>query len=421
MMNSRSCAVINLGCKVNRVETDSFLAFLLAQGFKEEELSSADLILVNTCTVTAEAEKKTRKAVHHALRENPDAEVLVTGCAAAISAEEFRSMSPRVRVLGKASVMPYLEDLSAELSSQDSQVTKDARKPYYLRLGSPFHERVNVKVQDGCDNACSFCIVHVARGKSVSYPKRRILGEVSAYAQAGTKEIILTGINLGAYEVYEDATSYNLVDLLSDLLEETKDFTDENNHACRFRLSSIEPKNITDELIDFIAASQGRICRHLHLPLQSGSTKVLKEMNRPYSAEEYWALVDKLYEKIPELTLSTDMICGFPGESQEDFEDSLKMARACRFAKIHVFPYSEREGTPAASRTDQVEKHVRQARAKELRDLAQVLRKEAWDQRSGMSELVLVESSNRGMTESYFEVHEPMNAPVGSLIPYEIC
>ena len=201
------------------------------------------------------------------------------------------------------------------------------------------------------------------------------------------------------------------------LLDDTADVHEPGQPPCRFRISSIEPADVSDKLIDVMARSNGRICRHLHLPLQSGSTKVLAEMNRPYTAQQFEALVNKLYAKLPELSLSTDIICGFPGETDADFQETLDVAQRCRFSKIHVFPYSQREGTPAAARTDQVPHEMRAERARTLRALAKQLRQRDRENRAGISELALIEENGVAMTESYHELPAPEGAKAGALMP----
>ncbi len=401
-------AIVNLGCKVNRVESDAFASGLLARGCVETGEAAADVVVVNTCTVTGEAEKKTRKAVRHALRANPLSHVVVTGCAAAIDADAFLNMAPgRVQVAGKLQVDDVLDTLVGPL---DHSLCS-------LAIGEGFRTRVGVKVQDGCNNACTYCIVHVARGKAYSRPANEVLVECEALAKAGVREIVLTGINLGSYCFsMPDGTEVALDGLLRMLLERTADIHAPEEHPCRFRISSIEPCDVSDNLIWLIAHAKGRICRHLHLPLQSGCTKVLAEMNRPYTAEQFLQLVDRLYAAVPQLSLSTDIICGFPGETDAEFEETLRVAQRCRFSKIHVFPYSQREGTPAAQREDQVPHDVRAARAAQLRALAKQLRQEDLQRRAGSAEFALVEENGTAMTESYHELTAPVGAKVGSLI-----
>lgn len=391
----RAFHVVNLGCKVNRVESDDFAARLLSQGASCVPLSEASLIIVNTCTVTGEAEKKTRKAVRQALRANDSARVVVTGCAAAIDPDTYASMSERVSVVPKGRLTSLFDEAVAASES--------------LRVGAEFPTRVGVKVQDGCNNACTYCIVHVARGRAWSRPADEIIAEAVGLAQAGVREIVLTGINLGSYG-FEGMT---LADLLRRLLDATDD-------GVRFRISSVEPRDVHDDLIELMAQADGRICRHLHLPLQSGSPKVLKEMARPYKADYYKELVDKLYAAMPMLSLSTDVIVGFPGETEEDFQETLAMARYCRFSKMHTFRYSMREGTPAARRSDQVAPEAKADRAKRLEELERHLREADRAQRAGTVELALVETDGVATTESYYAVDAPHGASVGALVEFRL-
>lgn len=418
--------VVNLGCKVNRVESDDAAALLAAHGTETCE-EDADLIVVNTCTVTGEAEKKTRKAVRHALRANDHARVLVTGCAAAIDAAFYEGLDARVETVGKAALyervaeLALLQDtsLEEEATALSAEGAEHDSAPL-LRLGEGFRTRVGVKVQDGCDNACTYCIVHVARGRATSRPADEVVRECVAYAEAGVKEIVLTGINLGSYRdggtSRRDPSATRLAALLRRLLAETAHLHEPGEPSVRFRISSIEPRDVDDALIDLLAEAEGRVCRHLHLPLQSGSSKVLREMARPYDAEAYRALVNKLRARVPKLALSTDIIVGFPGETEDDFQETLALARACAFSKIHVFPYSRREGTPAAARADQVKPEVKAARAATLRALSDNLRAADYARRAGTQEFALVEENKTAMTESYYEIPAPADALPGALI-----
>ena len=402
-------AVVNLGCKVNRVESDDAAARLAARGTETAE-ADADLIVVNTCTVTGEAEKKTRKAVRRALRANDRARVLVTGCAAAVDAAFYEALDPRVRVVGKARLA---EEIEAWCDSEGVSAA-----PPLLPVGPGFRTRVGVKVQDGCDNACTYCIVHVARGRATSRAADDIVRECAEYARAGAGEIVLTGINLGSYcdGARRDPSATRLAGLLRRLLDATADLHAPGAFPVRFRISSIEPRDVDDALVDLLAAADGRVCRHLHLPLQAGSSKVLREMARPYDADRFRALVERLYAAVPGLALSTDVIAGFPGETDAEFQETLELARACRFAKIHAFPYSRRAGTPAAERPDQVPPAVKAARAAQLRALGDELRAAERARRAGTVELALVEEGGVAMSESYFELAAPADAPVGSLV-----
>ena len=412
---ARSFHVVNLGCKVNRVESDAIAAAMLKRGAQFADEACAEVIFVNTCTVTGEADKKARKAVRHALNVNPDARVIVTGCAVAIDADTFSALDPRVAVVQRTRLFAdFLSDgdlmltespLAGDLAMNAGSRTND------LRMGEGFRTRVNIKIQDGCDHACTYCIVHVARGKAKSAPYRQVVEEARAYFQHGAKELVLAGIDLASYRD-GDVRLAQLVELL---LEEADKACLPGELPARVRASSIEPHTLDEQLIDLLARSNGRLCRHLHLPLQSGSSKVLREMARPYDAAKFREIVEHLYERVPALSLTTDIIVGFPGETDDDFAATMELARASRFSKIHVFPYSRREGTPAAVRVDQVPAEVKAARAASLRALSDELRKADFERRRGSEELVIVEDTC-ALTESYHELPVPPDAHPGSLV-----
>ena len=413
-------SVVNLGCKVNRVESDEVAARLLARGASRAKEGAADLIVVNTCTVTGEAEKKTRKAVRRALSANDRARVVVTGCAAAIDAEGLSAISPRVEIVAKGALVARVGEIADELGGETApgrpDTAGDSAYELGLRMGGSFPTRVGLKVQDGCNNACSFCIVHLARGPATSREADEVVAEAVSLAAAGVREIVLTGINLASYR--DAVRGLGLAGLLERLLTATEPY--EEGGRCRFRISSVEPADVDEALIEAMAAAEGRICRHLHLPLQSGSSKVLAEMARPYDAAAFEGIVARLRGAMPSIALSTDLIAGFPGESDADFAETLALAERCGFSRIHAFPYSRRAGTPAAERTDQVAPEVKAERARRLRALAERLRAQDFAARVGTTELALVEDGSRAMTESYYEIAAPHGARQGSLVPVEL-
>ncbi len=255
--------------------------------------------------------------------------------------------------------------------------------------------------------------MHVARGRAVSRDADDIVAECTRLADAGVREIILVGINVGSYS----SGRLNLAHLLEQLLDRTARLRTGDGHPVRFRLSSIEPMDVDDDLISLVVDAQGRVCRHLHLPLQSGSSKVLREMARPYDAPEFCGLVGRLRAALPGLALTTDVIAGFPGEGDVDFGQTCEVARACAFSKMHVFPYSPRRGTPAAQRDDQVPTKVRADRAARLRALSDELRAAEREARRGTQELAIVLDDTRALTESYFEIAPPEGAVRGQLVP----
>ena len=401
--------IVNLGCKVNRVEADALAASLIACGSKPVSEEDADLIVVNTCTVTGEADKKARKAVRHALTVNPRARVVVTGCAVAIDPDEFAKLDGRVDIVQRAELVVSLANRAQE---EQALPVAPSAKDAHLRYGDGFRTRVGIKVQDGCNHACTYCIVHVARGKAVSVPFAQAVAEARAYLQRGVKEVVLTGIDLASYR----SDGMGLAQLTEAILDQADAACEPGQLPARVRVSSIEPQTINEDFIGLLAQGDGRVCRHLHLPLQSGSTQVLRQMARPYTAEDYAQLIAHLRDLMPTIAITTDIICGFPGETDDDFQQTMDLARECRFSKIHVFPYSLRAGTPAAARTDQVPAQVKARRAAQLRELSDSLRAIDLAERKGTSELAIVEGVT-ALTESYHELPTLLGAAAGSLIP----
>ena len=397
-------SVVNLGCKVNRVESDTIAAAYLQKGSTLTGVAEADLVVVNTCTVTEEAEKKTRKTIRKILRENESAPVLVTGCAAAINPDFYTSLDKRISLIDKH-----------ELLSEETHGIEQLEEHPLLRVGSYFPTRVGVKVQDGCNHSCSYCIVHVARGKAWSRPVHLIEEEVCELAQQGVAELVLSGIDLGSYSYVDEITDKRIT--LAHLI--TKLFESLDACGCsetRLRISSIEPRSVKPDFIQVLAQSNGRVCRHLHLPLQSGSSRVLQEMNRPYSAEDYLSLVSSLKDSVGDLSLTTDIIVGFPGETDQDFEQTCRVAREVGFSKIHVFRYSKRTGTPAAMRSDQIEPRIKEQRAHTLLALSDVLRKSYAMRNIDRIERVVVEKQGWGMSESYYKIHVDDTQEPGSVV-----
>ncbi|MDO4850275.1 MAG: MiaB/RimO family radical SAM methylthiotransferase [Actinomycetota bacterium] len=399
--------VLNLGCKVNRVEADMFTASLLAMGHAQvDDLGKAEVIIVNTCTVTAEADAKTRKACRHALRQAPEATLIVTGCSANLFADIYTALDSRVIVETDKLAVP---SLAAHLLSPDEE-PGDVQLATFSRIGPSFRSRAGIKVQDGCANACTYCIVHVARGPLWSRPVDDAVQEIRAAEEAGVREVVLTGINIGAHPELER--------LLSEALDRTSEL--------RIRISSIEPRDVDDRLIELMASSDGRICRHLHLPLQAGCDRTLREMDRPYDTAWFAGLVDKLRAAMPHISLTTDVIAGFPGETDEAFGESLGFCQQMAFSKMHVFRYSPREGTPAAARVDQVPPEVKARRAARLRALSDTLREGYASSFIGCMEHVLLEESGGATAECYLSAARADGTALaqegrrGALIPVKV-
>lgn len=397
-------SVINLGCRVNRVESDRMERDLSQAGFALVDPDDAELIVINTCAVTGEAEAKTRKAVRHALGRAREPLVVATGCAASLHPEALRDLSDRVAVVpSKVEVVSRaLKLLGLEESARgDCEPCEPAFR----------QARVGVKIQDGCNNRCTYCIVWKARGPERSVPVDAVLEQVRDVEEAGLPEVVLTGVNLGAYDGSSTNDEHVEIDeLLGIILRKTS--------IPQIRLSSIEPMDVSDRLIDRIAESQGRIAPFLHLPVQSGCTATLERMGRPYRAEEFEDLCDRIRRKVPSVALSCDIIVGFPGETDEEFEASLGLCERVGFSRMHVFRYSARPGTPAATMPDQVPPEIMAERSQRMRELAERMARIDAQSRCGTCERAVIEQGRRGTLASFHRVEvdgldrEGIEAPV---------
>lgn len=386
-------------------ESEAIAAALLALGWtRATDAADCDVAILNTCTVTGEADAKNRKALRTLLRAGKAA-IIVTGCAVNIDTARYADVDPRISCEHDKERIPALavrlaRDTAAVSTAISDQTTME-------RSDSGFRTRVDLKIQDGCDNACSYCIVHVARGPARSVPAATVISRARTLADAGTRELVLVGIDLAAYR---DA-DIDLARLVT-LLQEKTDIG-------RVRVSSVEPQSVTPTLVDVLAHSEGRLCRHLHLCLQSGSDKVLREMNRRYDADAFCALANRLHEAVPRIALSTDVIVGFPGETEDDFARTCKLVEHCGFMRLHVFRYSKRPGTPAAIRDDQVDPKVKTARSQTLIELGRRLALSDMERRLGTIEEVVIERPGIGTSESYHAVACDTALPVGALVEVE--
>lgn len=339
------------------------------------------------------------------LRETT-APILVTGCAVNIDEGFYADVDARI----------VCERDKGRIPSRARELAGDARPERHddvelaamrADAGEGFRTRVDLKIQDGCDNACSYCIVHVARGPARSLPARQVLEQAKALGERGVGELVLVGIDLAAYR--DGGT--DLAGLTDMLLDRTD--------VGRVRISSVEPQSVTSSLVDALARSNGRLCRHLHLCLQSGCDKTLEQMNRHYDARSFLRTVEQLREAAPGMALSTDVIVGFPGETDEDFEESCRFVEECGFMRLHVFRYSKRPGTPAAQRADQVDPKVKAERSEALIALGKRLVRADMERRLGTRELVVVERPGLGTSESYHAVACDESIIPGSLVELE--
>ncbi|MDR0347201.1 MAG: MiaB/RimO family radical SAM methylthiotransferase [Coriobacteriales bacterium] len=396
--------VHNLGCKVNRVESDALSAALLEAGGTWVERDCARVVIINTCTVTGEAEAKTRKAIRQALGTPREPWVIATGCAIAMDKEAYQALGERViaepdRLLAQAKAL--------ELLGLQESFERGAETPTPAPAPT-FRTRKGIKIQDGCDNNCSYCLVRLARGPSRSVPRDAIVEQVCAAEREGIREVVLTGVNVGSY----DDGGYVLSQLIADLIPVIT--------KLRIRLSSIEPQHLSDDLLELMASSEGRLCAHLHLPLQSGCDWTLEAMARPYDSAFFAERVERARDLMPRLALTTDVIVGFPGERDEDFEQSMVFCERMGFARMHVFRYSRRPQTPAAEMSGQVAPQVIAQRARTLHALAERMRRRDARARVGSREMVLVEGRGVGTSESYHRVAVCADGAAGELLSMRI-
>lgn len=401
-----------LGCKVNHYETEAIWQLFKAEGYERKEYeSTADVYVINTCTVTNTGDKKSRQVIRRAIRSNPDAVIAVTGCYAQTSPAEIMAIPGVDIVVGtqdRTKLLGLIEQFKVERQPING-VRNIMKTRVYEELDVPAftdRTRASLKIQEGCNNFCTFCIIPWARGLMRSRDPLEVLKQAQQLVDAGYKEIVLTGIHTGGYG--EDMKDYNLAMLLRDLEEQVHGLK-------RIRISSIEASQISDEVIEVLANSK-KVVPHLHIPLQSGSDTVLKRMRRKYSMDYFADRLVKLHKALPGLAVTSDVIVGFPGETEEEFLETYHFIKNHKFSELHVFPYSKRTGTPAARMENQVDEEIKNERVHRLITLSDQLAKEYASRYEG--EIVEVIPENRfnenqeqglyeGYTDNYLKVVFP--------------
>jgi threonylcarbamoyladenosine tRNA methylthiotransferase MtaB len=387
-------AFITLGCKVNQTETDAMAGLFQMRGYEVVETNDrADVYVVNTCSVTHLGDRKSRQMVRRVVRLNPQAVVAVTGCFAQVSPADAAAIDGVDVVIGTGNrdrIVDFVEQSRREKHQvlAVGNIMEEAKFEDISLQATPGRTRAFLKIQDGCDNYCSYCIIPYARGHLRSRDLDSIARETHLLAAAGFHEIVLTGINLGAYG--RENNHYNLTDAVKTVLK-TPGIT-------RVRLSSTESLEISESLIDLME-SNPRMCPHLHLPLQSGEDSILSSMHRPYTTADYAELLLRLRKKVPDLAVTTDIIVGFPGETTDLFNATLEYAAAMDFAKIHVFPYSRRAGTPAARFDNQVNEEEKKRRVAALLALSEQSGEKFRHKLIGRTLPILIEKVESGMAE----------------------
>lgn len=398
MSFNKKVAFYTLGCKVNQYETESIKNQLIKKGYEEVSFEDkADIYIVNSCTVTSVADRKTRNMLRRAKKINPNGAVIVTGCYAQTNSKELLEMEDIDYVIGntdKSGIVNFIEDIENR--------TMEKLKNHNIFLDSEYAEyefatlremsRAYVKIQDGCNNFCSYCKIPFARGKSRSRQKNNILKEITKLSQEGFKEIILIGINLGAYgEDLENGGNFE--DLLKDILK--------IEGIERVRIGSVYPDKISDEFIEMF--SNPKLMPHLHISLQSCDDTVLKRMRRKYGSSLIEERLTKLRKAVPNMEYTADVIVGFPGESQEMFQNSYNLIDKIGFSGLHIFQYSDRENTLASTFEDKIDPKVKKERADELEKLKEIMAERERKKYLNRELKVLVEEEKDGYLYGYSE------------------
>ena len=414
-------AFMTLGCKVNQFETETMEGLFRARGYDVVSFEeTADVYVINTCSVTHLSDRKSRQLIRRAARMNPSACIAVTGCYAQVAPEEIRAIEGVRVVIGtkeRARIVDYVEASLRGGTGVAGTITDIMQARVFEDIplhSAPHRTRAFLKIEDGCQNFCTFCIIPYARGPVKSRALSALAREMNHLVEAGFHEVVLTGIHLGAYGI-DLAERPTLADACRTALAEEK--------LRRLRLGSLESVELSADLLELMR-TEPRFAAHLHLPLQAGSDNVLRAMNRHYDTAAFAQLIAEVRTAVPGGAISTDIIVGFPGETEEDFAAGMDFVRRMGFARMHVFPYSARRGTPAARRTDQVPPAVRKERAARMQLLAEELAEAYHRTALGSVTEVLFETTEDGvtdgLTETYIRVYTDARVARGELVPMRL-
>lgn len=398
----KTFSILTLGCKVNQYESEAMSELFEKEGYRQVENEDfSDVYIVNTCTVTNLSDRKSRQFIRRAKRQNPDAVVAVVGCYSQVSPDEVKNIDGVDVVIGTTNRNKIVGLVEEAKNGEKFNIVRDLKDVREFHNTTNFDSnnrtRAYMKVQDGCNRFCTYCIIPYARGPIRSREIEDAVKEAKTLAASGFKEIILTGIHIGSFG--KDKGEKRLIDLIEAIAEV--------DGIKRIRLSSVEP-NIIDE--DFMkrAVATGKLCDHFHLSLQSGSNNILKAMNRHYTREEYIEKTKIIRKYMPMAGLTTDIIVGFPGETEEDFEDSVSIVEEVGFSKVHVFKYSKRKNTPAAKMESQVDGNIKKERSEKLIRVEELYQKKFKEKNMNMPKSVLFEERHDdefyGYTTNYIRV-----------------
>ncbi len=400
----RTCAFYTLGCKLNFSETATISREFTENQYKIVEPEEiADIYVINTCTVTNQSDKKCRNIIRKLHRQNPEALIVVTGCYAELKSDEIVSLAPEASIICIKDKSKVFEAVKQGISQQQegSHCDKHSRSQIFPAYSTSERTRSFLKVQDGCDYYCTYCAIPFARGASRNIPIAQLVKQAKVIAQSGVLEIVITGVNTGDFG---KSTGESFLDLLKAL--------NEVEGILRYRISSIEPNLLTDEILDWIAATE-KFLPHFHIPLQSGSDSILAGMKRRYNTQMFRDLVHRIRCRIPNVFLGIDVIVGFPGESEQLFRETYDFLEEVAPSFLHIFPYSKRDNTIAASMPNQVSEQDKKTRVRILEELSDRLHDEFVLQNKDREELVLFEEGNpqkntiSGYTKNYIRVERP--------------
>ena len=393
----RKVAFKTLGCRLNQFETDALVTDFHKAGYEIVDFNEkADVYVVNTCTVTNQGDRKSKYSINHAHRANVGSVLVVTGCMVTNQRESLNKRGDITYLIDnkrKGSILPIVEaHFNGEILDRE---TLPENVFNFSVVEKGFHTRSAVKVQDGCNNFCTYCIVPAVRGRAVSRPPEDIMNNIRRLLDLGNREIVLTGVNISRYQ-HEGLSFDGLVEKIIDM---PGDF--------RVRISSIEPEGFTDKFIDLF--SNPKLCPHLHLCLQSGSNNVLMRMRRFYTVEQFMSIVENFRKKYPDFNFTTDIIVGFPGETKEEFNETCRVIQQVGFSHIHTFKYSQRTGTRADRMPDQVSEKVKNERSAVIRELSDQMKLEYRQRFIGKEQKILVErNESKGGARGYGEHYIPL-------------
>lgn len=401
--------ICSLGCKVNIYESEYVTNILKDNGYEIVPFSSyADIYIINTCTVTNTSDSKSEKMINRARKQNKDAIVIAMGCHSQIKGN-IDSADITIGNKDKSKIIELIEEYIKN-KQKITRIYNLENVPFEDMTITKFnsHTRAFVKIEDGCDAYCSYCIIPYARGCIRSKDKNKVIEEITSLVKSGYKEIVLTGIHTGKYG---KNTNYNLENLLNDIIKIP--------NLYRIRISSIEINEITDGIIKLIKENS-KIAKHLHIPIQSGSNKILKLMNRKYDIEYFKQRIDLIRSSIKDISITTDLIVGFPNENEEDFEETLNTLKQIKFTKIHTFPYSNRKNTPASTMPNQVDSKTKKERTKKVIALSDELENSFYTKNLNKEYEVLIEQnkSNKsyGYTTNYIPIVIEENIPSNKIV-----